>query len=52
MPLKGFEWDEQSKTGLNFRNHGVRIPEAIPVVVQTYRGDNIRIISAPSGRAT
>jgi uncharacterized protein (DUF4415 family) len=26
-----FEWDEESKAGLNFRKHGVRIPEAIPV---------------------
>jgi uncharacterized DUF497 family protein len=72
--------DEQSKAGVNFRKHGVRIPEAIPVfddpgaltisddesdsdeqrlvtlgmgergrllvVVYTYRGENIRIISA------
>jgi uncharacterized protein len=78
--LVGFEWDEESKAGLNFRNHGVRMPEAIPVfddpyaitiaddesdpgeqrfvtigmgmkgrilvVVYTYRGENIRIISA------
>jgi len=76
----GFEWDEQRKAGLNFRNHGVRMPEAIPVfddpyavsttdddsdaneqrfvtlgmgaagrllvVVYTYRGEKIRIISA------
>ena len=73
-----FEWDEQSKAGLNFRKHGVRMPEAIPVfddpfaititdesdpneqrfvtlgmgavgrllvVVYTYRGEDIRIIS-------
>jgi uncharacterized protein len=26
----GFEWDEESKAGINFRKHGVRIPEAIP----------------------
>lgn len=26
----GFEWDEESKAGLNFRKHGVRMPEAIP----------------------
>jgi uncharacterized protein len=26
-----FEWDETSKAGLNFRKHGVRLPEAIPV---------------------
>jgi uncharacterized DUF497 family protein len=74
------EWDEQSKAGVNFRKHGVRMPEAIPVfgdpyaititddvsdpgelrfvtlgmgaigrllvVVYTWRGENIRIISA------
>ena len=27
----GSEWDEASKAGINFRKHGVRIPEAIPV---------------------
>jgi uncharacterized DUF497 family protein len=27
----GIEWDEESKAGLNFRKHGVRMPEAIPV---------------------
>lgn len=76
----GFEWDEQRKAGFNFRRHGVRLPEAIPVfddpyaititddvsdpseqrfvtigmgaagrllvVVYSYRGENIRIISA------
>lgn len=76
----GFEWDEQSKAGINFRKHGVRMPEAIPVfddpyavtitddesgpneqrfvtlgmgatgrllvVVYTWRGENIRIVSA------
>lgn len=26
-----FEWDEESKAGANFRKHGVRMPEAIPV---------------------
>ena len=26
-----FEWDEARKAGLNFRKHGVRLPEAIPV---------------------
>jgi uncharacterized DUF497 family protein len=74
-----FEWDDESKAGLNFRKHGVRMPEAIPafddpyaitiadesepnerrfmtlgmgaagrllVVVYTWRGENIRIISA------
>jgi uncharacterized DUF497 family protein len=76
----GFEWDEKSKAGINFRKHGVRMPEAIPifddpyaititddesdpgeerfvtlgmgaagrllVVTYTWRGENIRIISA------
>jgi uncharacterized DUF497 family protein len=76
----GFEWDEESKAGINFRKHGVRVPEAIPVfddpyaitilddesdpseqrfitlgmgalgkllvVVYTWRGEDIRIISA------
>jgi uncharacterized DUF497 family protein len=75
-----FEWDEASKAGINFRRHGVRIPEGIPVfddpyaitigddesdpdeqrlvtlglgaagrllvVVYTWRGENIRIVSA------
>jgi uncharacterized DUF497 family protein len=75
----GFEWDDASKAGINFRKHGVRMPEAIPVfddpyaitirddesdpderrfvtvgmgaagrllvVVYTWRGENIRIIS-------
>jgi uncharacterized DUF497 family protein len=75
----GFEWDERPKAGINFRWHGVRMPEAIPVfddpyaltitddesdpseqrfvtigmgaagrllvVVYTYRGENMRIIS-------
>ena len=27
----GVEWDEESKAGINFRKHGVRMPEAIPV---------------------
>ena len=27
----GFDWDERSKAGINFRKHGVRMPEAIPV---------------------
>jgi uncharacterized DUF497 family protein len=76
----GFEWDEESKAAINFRKHGVRMPEAIPVfddpsaitivddesdpseqrfmtlgmgatgrllvVAYTWRGENIRIISA------
>ena len=32
----GFEWDEESKAGLNFQKHGVRIPEAIPVFDDPY----------------
>jgi uncharacterized protein len=32
----GFEWDEESKSGINFRKHGVRIPEAIPVFDDPY----------------
>ena len=81
----GFEWDEESKAGINFRKHGVRMPEAIPVfgdpraitivdnesdpgeqrfvtlgigasgrllvVVYTWRGENIRIISARPAEA-
>ncbi len=81
----GFEWDEASKAGINFRKHGVRMPEAIPVlgdpyaitiaddesdpdeqrfvsvgmgamgrllvVVYTWRGENIRIISARPAEA-
>lgn len=81
----GFEWDEESKAGLNFRKHGVRMPEAIPVfddpyavtitdeesdpgeqrpvtlgmgaagrllvVAYTWRGENIRIISARPAEA-
>jgi len=81
----GFEWDEASKAGINFRKHGVRMPEAIPVfddlyaitiaddesnpdeqrfitmgvgaigrllvVVYSWRGDNIRIISARPAEA-
>src|SRR5439155_1871445 len=34
--IVGFEWDEESKAGLNFRKHGVRIPEAIPVFNDPY----------------
>ena len=81
----GFEWDKESKAGANFRKHGVRMPEAIPVfddpyaitladeesdpgeqrfvtvglgalgrllvVVYTWRGENIRIISARPAEA-
>ena len=32
----GFEWDEESKAGINFRKHGVRMPEAIPVLDDPY----------------
>jgi uncharacterized DUF497 family protein len=79
LEMASFEWDDESKAGLNFRKHGVRMPEAIPafddpyaitiadesepnerrfmtlgmgaagrllVVVYTWRGENIRIISA------
>jgi uncharacterized DUF497 family protein len=34
--IVGFEWDEESKAGINFRKHGVRIPEAIPVFDDPY----------------
>jgi uncharacterized DUF497 family protein len=34
--IVGFEWDEKSKAGLNFRKHGVRMPEAIPVFNDSY----------------
>ena len=81
----GFEWDEESKGGINFRKHGVRMPEAIPVfddpyaltivydeshpgeqrlvtlgmgalgrlpvVVYTWRGERIRILSARAAEA-
>jgi uncharacterized protein len=81
----GFEWDDASKAGINFRKHGVRMPEAIPVfddpyaititddesdpsehrfvtlgmgatgrvlvVGYTWRGENIRIISARPAEA-
>lgn len=80
-----FEWDEACKAGINFRKHGVRMPEAILVfddphaititddesdpgeqrfvtigmgamgrllvVVYTWRGENIRIISARPAEA-
>ncbi len=32
----GFEWDEENKAGINFRKHGVRMPEAIPVLSDPY----------------
>ena len=31
-----FERDEESKAGLNFRKHGVRMPEAVPVFDDPY----------------
>ena len=32
----GFEWDDEGKAGINFRKHGVRLPEAIPVFDDPY----------------
>ena len=32
----GFEWDEENKAGINFRKHGARMPEAIPVFDDPY----------------
>jgi uncharacterized protein len=32
----GFEWDEASKAGINYRKHGVHMPEAIPVFDDPY----------------
>ena len=32
----GFEWDQESKAGVNFRKHEVRMPEAIPVFDDPY----------------
>ena len=34
--IMGFEWDKESKAGANFRKHGVRMPEAIPVFDDPY----------------
>jgi len=34
--MVGFEWDEAGKAGLNYRKHGVRMPEAIPVFDDPY----------------
>ena len=34
--IVGIEWDAESKAGINFRKHGVRIPEAIPVFDDPY----------------
>ena len=80
LEVVGFEWDQENKAGINFRRHGVYMPEVIPVfddpyaittaddesdpnerrfvtlrigaagrllvVVYTWRGEDIRIISA------
>ena len=32
----GFEWDKENKAGVNFRKHGVRMPEALPVFDDPY----------------
>jgi uncharacterized DUF497 family protein len=34
--VEGFEWDEDDKAGRNYRKHGVRMPEAIPVFDDPY----------------
>lgn len=34
--IVGIQWDELSKAGINFRKHGVRMPEAIPVFDDPY----------------
>jgi hypothetical protein len=34
--IVGFEWDEGSKAGVNFRKHGVTMPEAIPIFDDPY----------------
>ena len=31
-----FEWDEEGKAGINYRKHGVRMPEAIPAFDDPY----------------
>ena len=31
-----FEWDQERKAGINFRKHGVRMPEATPVFDDHY----------------
>ena len=36
LEVVGFEWDEASKAGINYRKHGVRMPEAIPVFDDPY----------------
>jgi len=44
----GFEWDEASKAGWNFRRHGVRMPEAIPVLDDPYAITIADHVSDPS----
>jgi len=44
----GFEWDEESKAGTNFRKHGVRMPEAIPVFDDPYAITITDDVSDPS----
>ncbi len=46
----GFEWDEAAKAGANFRKHGVRIPEAIPVFDDPYAITNTDEESDPNER--
>jgi uncharacterized protein len=43
-----FEWDEESKAGINFRRHGIRIPEAIPVFDDPHAITITDDVSAPS----
>jgi uncharacterized DUF497 family protein len=31
-----FEWDEESKAGINYRKRGFRMPEAVPVFDDPY----------------
>ena len=39
-----FEWDKESKAGANFRKHGVRVPEAIPVFGAYAEGDKSLLV--------
>lgn len=45
-----FEWDEEGKAGINFRKHGVRMPEAIPVFDDPYAITIVDDESDPSER--
>ena len=36
LETEGVEWDEAGKAGINYRKHGVRMPEAIPVFDDPY----------------